>query len=173
MSIAEPWLGESAVIEWRNEILSTCRATLGKRSLTCLPHWPYCLNFHFGPTTRPLLFLPPRPKVLTSIVLPSSGYSSGLYSKVSMWLGPPYMNRKITLLALAGNGGSLGASGLAHGVFPSAATAWLLMKPSLPSSPVNARDVKPPPIWCKNSRLAVRPQNVFLGMSFRLLICRL
>ena len=37
----------------------------GNRSLTHLPHWPYCLNFHFGPTTRPSFFLPPRPKVLT------------------------------------------------------------------------------------------------------------
>ncbi len=46
---------------------------LGKRSLIHLPDWPYCLNFHFGPTTRPSFRLPPRPNVLTAIVLPSSG----------------------------------------------------------------------------------------------------
>ena len=62
-----------------------------------------------------------------------------------MWLGPPYINRNITLLALAGSGESLGASGFAHGVSPSAATAWLPMKPSPPSIPVNASDVNPPP----------------------------
>ena len=33
---------------------------------------------------------------------PASRFSSGLGSKMSMWLGPPSMNRKITLLALAG-----------------------------------------------------------------------
>ena len=32
---------------------------------------------------------------------PSSLFSSGLGSKVSIWLGPPAMNRKITDLALA------------------------------------------------------------------------
>ena len=37
---------------------------------TYLPHWAYCLNFHFGPTTRPWFFLPPRPNVLMGIVLP-------------------------------------------------------------------------------------------------------
>ena len=28
-------------------------------------HWPYCLNFHFGITTRLSLRCPPRPKVFT------------------------------------------------------------------------------------------------------------
>ena len=75
ISIAEPWIGESAVIECRNAMSSTHSATWGNRSLTYLPHWPYCLNFHFGPTTRPWFLWPPRPKVFTSIVLPSSGYT--------------------------------------------------------------------------------------------------
>ena len=51
---------------------STQVARCGNRSQTHLPHWPYCWNFHFGPTTRPSFFLPPRPNVLTAIVLPSS-----------------------------------------------------------------------------------------------------
>ena len=42
------------------------------------------------------------------------------------------MNRKITLLAFAGNGGALGASGLRKGVTPSAATAWRARNPSEP-----------------------------------------
>ena len=44
---------------------------------------------------------------------PLSLFSSGLGSKVSRWLGPPAMNRKITDLALALSGmcGGLGASG--------------------------------------------------------------
>jgi len=87
-----------------------------------------------------------------------------------MWLGPPYMNRKITLLALPGSGGFLGANGLSHGVLPSAATAWLLMNPSRAISPVNASDVNPPPTWCMNSRRVVCPQNVFLGLSLFLLM---
>ena len=37
---------------------------------------------------------------------------------MSTWLGPPYMNRKMTLLALAGSGGALGASGFTNGVAP-------------------------------------------------------
>src|SRR5437588_4922026 len=112
-SIADPWIGESAVIECRKAMSSTHVARWGKRSLTHLPHCPYCLNFHLGPTTRPWFLCPPRPKVLTETVLPSSSYSFGLYSNVSTWLGPPYMKRKMTLLAFAGNGGALGASGLA------------------------------------------------------------
>ena len=41
--------------------------------------------------------------------------ASGLGSKVSRWLGPPDMNRKITFLALASIGGVRGASGSAGG----------------------------------------------------------
>ena len=71
-SIAEPCSGESAVIECRNEMSSTHVPTFGNRSDTHLPHSPYCLNFHLGPTTRPSAFVPPRPFVRIGIVLPSS-----------------------------------------------------------------------------------------------------
>ena len=74
-SMADPWIGESAVIECRKAMSSTFFARCGKRSLTHLPDWPYCRNFHFGPTTRPS---PPRPNVLTGMVLPSSAYRPGL-----------------------------------------------------------------------------------------------
>src|SRR6516162_3807404 len=124
-SIAEPWMGESAVIECKKARSSIQVARCGNRSLTHLPHWPYCLNFHFGPTTRPSFFLPLRPNVLTGTVLPSSSYSLGLYSNVSTWLGPPYMNRKMTLLAFGAKCGFFGASGLTGLGFPSPAVAWL------------------------------------------------
>src|ERR1700678_3948555 len=68
------------------------------------------------------------------------------------------MKRKITLLALAGNGGALGASGLLNGVTPSAAMACRTIKPSPPKSPASATDPKPPPISQRNSR-RVLPQN--------------
>src|ERR1044072_4804900 len=68
-SIAEPWIGESAVIECMNAMSSTQVARCGNKSDTHLPHWPYCLKFHFGSTIRPWFLCPPRPKVLTVIVL--------------------------------------------------------------------------------------------------------
>src|SRR5262245_24152406 len=72
MSSAEPWIGDSAYIECRNAMSSTQPPTCGKRSDTSLPHSPYGLNAHFGPTTRPWFLCPPRPKVFTVIDLPSS-----------------------------------------------------------------------------------------------------
>src|SRR4029450_407875 len=54
---------------------------------------------------------------------PSSWLRSGLGSNVSMWLGPPTMNRKITDLAFGAKFGGLAASGftlpLARAVSPS------------------------------------------------------
>ena len=73
ISIAEPWIGDSAYIEWMKAMSSTQVARFGNRSETHLPHSPYWRNAHLGPTTRPSFFLPPRPNVLTAIVLPSSG----------------------------------------------------------------------------------------------------
>src|SRR5947207_9332068 len=59
------------------------------------------------------------------------------------------MNRKMTLLALAGKCAARGASGLA--VF-SAAKACFAKKPSWSSSEVSARPAKPAPICHRNSR---------------------
>src|SRR5262245_8948454 len=69
------------------------------------------------------------------------------------------MNRKITLRALGAKCGALGASGLANGVTPSAATACDARKPSSPSSAASATAVKPPPASQRNSR-RVRPQKL-------------
>ena len=78
MSIALPWIGLSAYMLFTNAMSSTQVARCGKSSLTHAPHWPCCLNFHFGPTTRPSLRSPHRPLVLTLIVWPSNLESSGL-----------------------------------------------------------------------------------------------
>src|SRR5262245_22754776 len=78
ISIAEPWIGDSAYMECKKAMSSTQPPRCGKRSETYLPHCPYCLNLYFGPTMRPWLLWPARPKVFTAIVLPSSGYILGL-----------------------------------------------------------------------------------------------
>src|SRR6516165_2322388 len=78
ISMAEPWIGDSAYIECTNAMSSAHEPMCGNKSETHLPHCPYCRNAHFGPTIRPWFFLPPRPNVFTATVLPSLGYSSGL-----------------------------------------------------------------------------------------------
>src|SRR3954470_19790800 len=72
-----------------------------------------------------------------------------------MWLGPPYMNKKMTLFAVPGSDGALGASGLAN---CGAASARCEKKPSTDSSDVSAAAPKPQPVSQRNSR-RVRPQN--------------
>ncbi len=90
-NMAEPWIGESAVIDLMKAMSSTQVARCGKRSETSCPDWPYFLNAQRGSTMRPWSLWPPRPNVLTSMVLLSMPFMAGLWSKVSMWLGPPYM----------------------------------------------------------------------------------
>src|SRR6516165_7273760 len=72
------------------------------------------------------------------------------------------MNRKITLLALAGRGDFFGASGLPNFVTPSAATACLAKKLSSDRRPVRASPVKPAPASQRNSR-RVLPQKERAG----------
>src|SRR5207244_1798933 len=74
-----------------------------------------------------------------------------------MWLGPPYMNRKITLRAFGSKCGGRGASGLMKRAGRVSARAWL-KKPSADSRPVRATAPKPAPVSQRNSR-RVRPQN--------------
>src|SRR5688572_3631645 len=86
-----------------------------------------------------------------------------------MWLGPPYMNRKMTLLALAGSLGDLDASGLLLPGVSDVAPARG-RKPSPASSEVSAAAPKPQPVSQRNSR-RVRPQKLrgfeldFIGRS--------
>src|SRR3954462_8648311 len=85
-----------------------------------------------------------------------------------MWLGPPYINRKMTLLALAGSRGAFGTSGLLNCV---AARAALVKNPSAESKEVSAAAPKPQPVSQRNSR-RVRPQKLFrplLGISVPLI----
>src|SRR4051812_21014602 len=74
-----------------------------------------------------------------------------------MWLGPPYINRKMTLLAVAGIRGAFGASGFGNCV---AARAAPVKKPSAESKDVSAAAPKPHPVSQRNSR-RVRPQKLF------------
>src|SRR4051794_4542721 len=75
-----------------------------------------------------------------------------------MWLGPPYMNRKITLFAFAGKCPGFGASGLADLAADSAAPAVRPKNRSRESISTSPRPVKPAPACQRNSR-RVRPQN--------------
>ncbi len=78
-------------------------AICGSQSETQIPLWPCC--FHFRCEARS----GERPSpigVMTGLKLggngwPASRFTSGLGSNVSIWLGPPSMNRKITLRAVA------------------------------------------------------------------------
>src|SRR4051812_37965949 len=73
-----------------------------------------------------------------------------------MWLGPPYMNRKMTLFAVAGSSGGLGASGFCG---CGEAQAAALKKPSPASREVRAAAPNPQPVSQRNSR-RVRRQKV-------------
>ena len=75
----------------------------GSQSETQIPLWPCCFHFRFeaksGARPSPI-------GVITGLKLGGSGLparrlSAGLGSNVSMWLGPPSMNRKMTLRAVA------------------------------------------------------------------------
>src|SRR5206468_2921689 len=88
---------------------------------------------------------------------PSSRWSSGLGSNVSMWLGPPCMKRKITLLAGADKGGRFGARGF--GLLETVAPEQSCR---LSKSP-NASAPKPKADLARNSRrlnaITWRPQD--------------
>ena len=90
-----------------------------------MPHWPYCLNFHGQASVLPTL--------LNCVGSTFAGNGWPLYF-VQRRLGvegvdldgPPSMNRKMTLLALAASGGFFGAKGsvrpAASGARPSSAS---------------------------------------------------
>ena len=82
------------------------------------------------------------PKPMASISLPAHLLSFG--SKVSIWLTPPHMNRKMTDFALGGKCGPSGALGhLAVGR----------------QTPPIATPRKPPPAWWRKPRRETRPQG--------------
>src|SRR5260370_210066 len=71
---------------------------------------------------------------------PWSRFSSGFGSNVSIWLGPPCMNRKITCFARPGKCGFLGANGFSR--VPAGAAD---SRPSRPSKSIKAQAPKPNP----------------------------
>src|SRR5699024_4968004 len=111
-------------------------------SLTSMPLRPYFLNEKGEPISAPAFLRP----VLTE----SGGRSpwcferAGLGSNVSTCDGPPFMNRKMTLLALGAKWGGFGASGLV--AERSARADSPARAPARPSVP------KPPPIRRSHSR---------------------
>src|SRR6266446_5755006 len=95
---------------------STHSARCGNSEETSIPLWPYFLNGQGDASSgvSPLVnWLGTLPK-LSGSCCPSYFLSAGLGSKVSMWLGAPTMNRKITALAFAGKCCGLGASGFSR-----------------------------------------------------------
>src|SRR5260370_30230536 len=92
---------------------STQVATCGNSSLTSAPDCPYFLNAKGEPRILSLM-LKTVVGGLNGRDWPLSLSSRGLGSKVSIWDGPPSMNRKITDLAF---GAKCGASGLADADF--------------------------------------------------------
>jgi hypothetical protein len=112
MNRAGLWLLDSLKHEWTNAILSTCLPRLGKRSLTHFPEAPSRRHSKgdliSGPTS-----LVKKPVFLSNPTSswPSRFASSGLWSQVSIWLGPPFMKSQMTALARGLCGGFLGAMG--------------------------------------------------------------
>src|SRR5215471_18677028 len=100
----------SVYIERTMQRSSTHSPTLEKISLTSIPLWPNFRNANGEGKAAPV-----RRSVFSvmGIGLPANLDREGLGSNVSTCEAPPFMNRWRTRLALAGNGGCLGASGFA------------------------------------------------------------
>src|SRR5438309_985290 len=79
-----------------------------------------------------------------------------------MWLGPPFIIRKMTLFTGVRKWGGFGARGPGVGCWALGvgcwALAWRAKKPSVESMAASAAPVKPPPISQTNSR-RVCPQG--------------
>ena len=101
------WLGTSAWSDLTTQRRSACRlAVLSNSSLTSRPDWPYFRNLN-GERMMPAVFRSVR-REESGTGLPCNASSLGLGSKVSTWLGPPFMNRCTRRLALAGCRGERG-----------------------------------------------------------------
>ena len=103
------------------------------RRLT-IPAWPCRANLRDEPSSLPgLRALSSGSLSSVGIGLPSCLVSSGLGSNVSTWLTPPYMNRTMHALALAGKCGALGPVANRGPGPASAAAADRGKKPSAPA----------------------------------------
>ena len=127
-------------------------AMCGSQSETQIPLWPCCFHFRREASSGE------RPSpigVITGLKLggsgwPASRFSSGLGSNVSMWLGPPSMNRKITLRAVAGR---------RHGAVATTDEGGCRLGPGrqrrAPAGRVRARAPKPAPACSSQSRRVI------------------
>src|SRR5208283_1097697 len=104
------WLGTSAYIERMTQMSSMFLAVLANNSLTSMPLLPYFWNLKGEGNALPVRRSVARFGMGSD--LPTYLASMGLGSNVSIWLGPPFMNRWMTRFALPGNIGRLGAMGL-------------------------------------------------------------
>src|SRR5229473_5121194 len=112
---AAEWTTMSPWQERITAMSSMHSAVWGSRSETSMPLLPYRLKVRLVPrslASEVTNWYLASPK-LAGRFWPLSLLSSGLGSYVSMWLGPPDMNRKMTALALALSGmcGGFAASG--------------------------------------------------------------
>src|SRR5262245_64606231 len=84
----------------------------GYRSETSIPDFPHFVNFRGVPSKFPGLRTFSRGSLSRlGMGSPCRLLSSGLGSHVSIWLGPPYINSTMQLLALAGKWDLFGWSG--------------------------------------------------------------
>src|SRR4029453_10807401 len=84
--------------------------TFGNQSEPGIPDFPYCLKVRNMGITGRFIGATLSPKPMASISLPAYLLSFG--SKVSIWLIPPHMKKKMTDLGLGGNvGPRVGAGG--------------------------------------------------------------
>jgi len=95
---AGKWLPSLHHIERTTAMSSAQEPTWGNQSETGVPLLPYRVKVRWQGMTGRFISALLSPKPTTSISLPAHLLSLG--SNVSMWLTPPHMNRKMTLLAL-------------------------------------------------------------------------
>src|SRR5262249_16052369 len=87
---------------------STNADRCGKRSETSMPDWPCLVNLRLEASRVPGLRTFSSGSLLRlGIGSPWRLVSSGLGSHRSTWLGPPYMNRQMHAVAVAGECGGV------------------------------------------------------------------
>src|SRR4051794_20505716 len=100
---------------WMNARSSALVARFGRRLDIHRPELPCCLKSQYGGITRfgaaEKVASSPVVRSAFGICFPAYFRRAGLYSKVSIWLTPPSMKRKMQLFALLGWCGGFGAMG--------------------------------------------------------------
>src|SRR4051794_22856355 len=135
------WAAEwTTMSPWHDRITAMSSMQLairGNRSETSMPLWPCFRNVRRVPRSLALLWICwylTSPNSLGRF-WPSSLLSSGLGSKVSRWLGPPAMNRKMTDRAFDGKWAAFAAS--AETVPARSCSCWSSEARASPPKPAN------------------------------------